>query len=507
MSNRPPLARGLSDNQPRSGAIPGRSASVPAYNPVVARPAPLVVLIGRPNVGKSTLFNRITKTRRAIVTPVAGTTRDLIKQAVTWRGTEFMMLDTGGMFGATEDPLHQMVAEKGQQAITQADLLLLVLDGQQGLVPGDLEIVAKMRASDTPILAVVNKIDVRKAREAALQFYELGFDPLFEVSGEHGTGVGDLLDEIARRLKKSDRAARDTDAVADEHGHGHDGDVPHEERSGRDARRETAVAIVGRPNAGKSSLVNRLLREERMLVSEVPGTTRDAVDSVLRWHQREFRIVDTAGIRRPGRVGRSGQVESLSVLLARRAIEKADVVVLVVDASAGATDQDAAIAGEADRQGRGVIIVANKWDLMKERGPDFVKQFDEDLRRQLKFLDYAPLLHVSALSGERAPKLLEAIDRVAEARTKRVPTPELNRFVQAITAQHPPPSPGRRHVRVLYAAQTNVAPPTFVFFTNVATSFHFSYERFLLNQIRDKFGFAGSPIRLQVRRRGSKGGS
>jgi GTP-binding protein len=470
----------------------------------VARHAPLVVLIGRPNVGKSTLFNRITKTRRAIVTPVAGTTRDLIQQAVTWRGTDFMMLDTGGMFGATEDPLHQMVAEKGQQAIGQADLLLLVLDGQQGLVPGDLEIVAKLRASDTPILAVVNKIDVRKAREAALQFYELGFDPLFEVSGEHGTGVGDLLDEIAERLKKSNRAARDTDAAADEHGHGHDGDAPHEERSRRDVRRETAVAIVGRPNAGKSSLVNRLLREERMLVSEAPGTTRDAVDSVLRWHKRDFRIVDTAGIRRPGRVGRSGQVESLSVLVARRAIEKADVVVLVVDASAGGTDQDAAISGEADRQGRGVIIVANKWDLMKERGPDFVKQFDEDLRRQLKFLDYAPLLHVSALSGERAPKLLEAIDRVADARLKRVPTPELNRFVQAITAQHPPPSPGRRHVRVLYAAQTNVAPPTFVFFTNVATSFHFSYERFLLNQIRDKFGFAGSPIRLQVRRRGGK---
>ena len=224
----------LSDNWPRTGAIVGRRSSVPAYNPVVARHAPLVVLIGRPNVGKSTLFNRITKTRRAIVTPVAGTTRDLIQQAVTWRGTDFMMLDTGGMFGATEDPLHQMVAEKGQQAIGQADLLLLVLDGQQGLVPGDLEIVAKLRASDTPILAVVNKIDVRKAREAALQFYELGFDPLFEVSGEHGTGVGDLLDEIAERLKKSNRAARDTDPAADGHGHEHDGDAPHE-RSRRDS--------------------------------------------------------------------------------------------------------------------------------------------------------------------------------------------------------------------------------------------------------------------------------
>jgi small GTP-binding protein len=224
----------LSDNQPRSGAIPGRSASVPAYNPVVARPAPLVVLIGRPNVGKSTLFNRITKTRRAIVTPVAGTTRDLIEQAVTWRGTDFMMVDTGGMFGATEDPLHQMVAEKGQQAITQADLLLLVLDGQQGLVPGDLEIVAKMRASDTPILAVVNKIDVRKAREAALQFYELGFDPLFE-SRRARHRRRRSADEIERRLKKSDQAARDTDQAADEHGHGDDGDAPHEERSRRDA--------------------------------------------------------------------------------------------------------------------------------------------------------------------------------------------------------------------------------------------------------------------------------
>src|SRR4029453_16139146 len=213
---------------------------------------------------------------------------------------------------------------------------------------------------------------------------------------------------------------------------------------------------------------------------------------------------DTAGIRRPGRVARSGQVESLSVLVARRAIEKADVVVLVVDATIGATDQHAPIAGEADKQGRGVIVVANKWDLVKEKGPDFSRIFDEELRRQLKFLDYATVLHISAATGERTPKLLEAIDRVADARQKRVPTPELNRFVQAITAVHPPASPGRKQVRVLYAAQTGVAPPTFVFFTNVATAFHFSYERFLVNQIRDAFGFAGSPIRVQVRRRGGK---
>jgi GTP-binding protein len=270
------------------------------------------------------------------------------------------------------------------------------------------------------------------------------------------------------------------------------------------APKETAIAIIGRPNAGKSSLVNRLLREERMLVSDVPGTTRDAVDTLVKWHKRDFRIVDTAGIRRPGRVGKSGPLESLSVLVARRAIEKADVVVLVIDSSQGATDQDAAIAGEADRLGCGIIIAANKWDLMKEHGPDFYKEFDEKLRRQLKFLDYAPVMHISAATGERTPKLLEVVDKVAAARMRRVPTPEVNRFVRDVTAAHPPASPGRTRVRILYAAQTGVAPPTFVFFTNVATSFHFSYHRFLLNQLRDRFGFVGTPIRLEVRRRARK---
>jgi GTP-binding protein len=450
----------------------------------MARSAPLVVLVGRPNVGKSTLFNRITRSRRAIVTPVAGTTRDLIEQAAEWQGTEFSLLDTGGMFGATEDPLQEMVAAKGKEAIGQADLLVVVLDGQQGLVPGDFEIVEQLRASGTPILAVVNKIDVKKAREMAMQFYELGLDPLLEVSAEHGLGVSDLLDEVIARIRRS--PAADPNAPV------------------RETLEEVGVAIVGRPNAGKSSLVNRLLREERMLVSETPGTTRDAIDTVVKWHKRDFRIVDTAGIRRPGRVARSGQVESLSVLVARRAIEKADIVVIVVDASLGATDQDAAIAGEADRLGRGVIIAANKWDLMKDRGQDYVRTFDETLRHQLKFLDYAPVLHISAATGERTPKLLEAIDRVALSRSKRVPTPQLNRFMQTVTAAHPPASPGRRQVRIMYAAQTLVAPPTFVFFTNVATSFHFSYERFLVNQLREEFGFEGSPIRIQVRKRSGK---
>ncbi len=440
--------------------------------------SPTVVLVGRPNVGKSTLFNRVTHSRRAIVTPIAGTTRDVIAQHAEWQGTPFTLVDTGGMFGASEDPLHDLIVVHGRRAIDAADVLVFVVDGRDGLVPGDQEIAGALRTASVPVILAVNKTDDKRARGRALEFYQLGFEPVVEIAAEHGEGVGDLLDEIVRRIPT----------------HRETGKTP-------DAPEETAVAIVGRPNVGKSSLLNRLLKEERALVSEIPGTTRDTVDAVLKWHRRTFRIVDTAGIRRPGRVGKSGPLESLSVIVARRAIEKADVAVLVIDSTEGATDQDASIAGEADKAGCGILVAANKWDLMKGRGPDFSKTFDEDLRRQLKFLDYAPVLHISAATGERAPKLLETIDHVAEARTRRIPTGELNRFVQAVTAVHPPASPGRKQVRILYAAQTGVAPPTFVFFTNVATEFHFSYERFLVNRLRESFGLMGTPIRVHVRKR------
>jgi len=242
-----------------------------------------------------------------------------------------------------------------------------------------------------------------------------------------------------------------------------------------------------------------------VLVSEVPGTTRDAVDARFRWHQRQFRIVDTAGIRKPGRVARSGQVEAVSVLSARRAIADADVVVLVIDATQGAADQDGAIAGEAERAGRSVVIAINKWDLVKAEGQDFAKKFDDRLRFQLKFLDYAPIVHISALTGERTSKLLEAIDKVLHERNRRIPTPELNRFFKTITESHPMPSPGRKAIRILYAAQIGVAPPTFALFTNTATELHFSYERFLKNKLRETFGFSGTPIRLQIRRKKRQG--
>jgi GTP-binding protein len=456
------------------------------------RSSPTVVLVGRPNVGKSTLFNRMTGSRRAIVAPVAGTTRDSLTRPVAWRGTTFQLLDTGGLYGASEDPLHELVVQHGRRAITGADLVVMIVDGREGLVPGDETIARELHECGHPALLAINKTDDKRARSSAFDFYQLGFDPVVEISAEHGQGVGDLLDEIVKRLDvKPERAEPEPTGGA-------------ESRATQAPQEETRVAIVGRPNVGKSSLVNRLLREERMLVSDVPGTTRDAIDSPLTWHRRRFRIVDTAGMRRPGRVRDGGQVELVSVALAKRSIAEADVVALMIDADEGATEQDAAIGGEADRAGRGIVIVANKWDLVKSRGADYVKEFDEETRRRMRFLDYAPILHISALTGERAPRVVETIDKIAESRRKRIATPMLNRFLEAVTAANPPVSPGRKHVRILYAAQVGVAPPTFVLFTNVATTFHFSYERFLINQIRESFGFVGTPIRLQVRRRGKR---
>jgi GTP-binding protein len=460
------------------------------------RKAPSVVLVGRPNVGKSTLFNRITGSRRAIVAPLAGTTRDSLERPASWRGATFQLFDTGGMYGASQDPLHDLVARQGRRAIEGADLVVMVADGREGLVGGDETIARELRETGQPLVLAVNKTDDKRARDSSLEFFQLGIDPVLEISAEHGTGVAELLDAIVDRLEAGGLRL----GVGDKHE-----DRPQTPTSNLQPPSETTVAIVGRPNVGKSSLVNRLLHAERVLVSDMPGTTRDAIDAPLTWHRRRFRIVDTAGMRRPGRVSRGGAVEMVSVAGAKKAIGDADVVALVIDASTGAADQDAAIGGEADRAGRGILIVANKWDLVKDRGPKYSEVFDEETRHRMRFLDYAPILHVSATTGERAPKILETIDRIGETRRKKIPTPALNKFIASVTAANPPVSPGRKHVRILYAAQIGVAPPSFVLFTNVATTFHFSYERFLLNKLRETFGFVGTPIRLQVRRRAKKG--
>ena len=452
------------------------------------RKSPSVVLVGRPNVGKSTLFNRMTGSRRAIVAPIAGTTRDALARPVVWRGTSFELFDTGGLYGASEDPLHELVVQHGQRAMAHADLLVLLVDGREGLIPGDERIARDLRETGRPVLLAINKTDDKRSQKSVMEFFQLGFDPVLEISAEHGTGVAELLDEIVRVLgaRGSELGRTSPDPALSPQP-----PVPD----------ETRIAIVGRPNVGKSSLVNRLLREERVLVSDMPGTTRDAIDAPLLWHRRRFRIIDTAGMRRPGRVRTGGAVELVSVALAKEAIADADVVALIIDANTGAADLDAAIGGEADRAGRGVVIVVNKWDLVKSQDQNFVKVFDDKLRHGMRFLDYAPILHISALTGERAGKVLETIDKVAASRRNRVPTPALNKFVASVTAANPPVSPGRRHVRIMYAAQIGVAPPSFVFFTNVATTFHFSYERFLINKLREEFGFIGSPIRIQVRRR------
>ncbi|MFN7914242.1 MAG: ribosome biogenesis GTPase Der [Vicinamibacterales bacterium] len=456
------------------------------------RKLPSVVLIGRPNVGKSTLFNKMIGSRRAIVAPIAGTTRDALAYPVTWRGSTFQLSDTGGLYGASEDPLHHLVVQAGQRAIAGADLLIFLTDGQEGLASGDETIAREIRATGLPILFAVNKTDDKRAQRAVPEFYQLGFEPILEISAEHGNGVGDLLDAIVARLGSKARVVEDDEAPE---GEGRSASGPAAPPD------ETTIAIIGRPNVGKSSLLNRLLKEERVVVSDMPGTTRDAIDATLTWHRRQFRIVDTAGMRRPGRVRSGGKVELVSVAGAKKAIFDADVVALLIDSKEGATDQDAAIGGEADRAGRGVVIVANKWDLVKSQDQDFVKRFDDALRRRMRFLDYAPILHISALTGERAPKVLETLDRVAANRRKRIPTPALNRFIETFISANPPVSPERRNVKIMYVAQIGVAPPTFVFFTNVATTFHFSYERFLINKIREEFGFEGTPIRIQVRRR------
>jgi len=449
------------------------------------RSLPAVVLVGRPNVGKSTLFNRIVGRRRAIVNETAGTTRDQIEQPAHWRNVAFSLTDTAGMFGQSEDPLQKLVVEHGHRALQTADVFVFVVDGREGLVPADLEIASAIRSAGRPVIVAINKTDDRRARAGALDFYELGFEPIVEISAEHGQGTGDLLDEIIAKLAKLQK-----------------GGEQHEEEDHPVV--EPRIAVAGRPNVGKSSLVNRILREERMLVSEMAGTTRDAIDAPFQWHKRQFRIVDTAGIRKPGRVARSGPVEAVSVLTARRAVADADVVVLVIDATLGAADQDGAIAGEAERAGRSLVIAVNKWDLVKGQGQEFSEKFDDKLRFDLKFLEYAPIVHISALTGERTPRLLEVIDNVMQGRQRKIPTPELNKFFAGVTASHPIPSPGRTAIRILYAAQVGISPPTFALFTNVASDLHFSYERFLKNQLREKFGFLGTPIRLQIRKRKRK---
>jgi len=430
---------------------------------------PLVAIVGRPNVGKSTLFNRLVEEPRAIVEDLPGTTRDRLYADAQWGGVAFTLIDTGGLVLWTEDELTMQVRRQVELAMAEAEAILFLVDVTEGLTAGDEEIAELLRVSQKPLFLVVNKADNEARRLAATEFYSLGLGEPYPISALHGTGTGDLLDALVASFPPREEV---------------------EEAEG------VRIAIVGHPNVGKSSLLNALLGRERAIVSESPGTTRDAIDTQMSWDSQLVTLIDTAGIRRRGRVQRG--VEQYSVLRALRAIQRAHVVVLLLDAPEGVTAQDTHIAGYAMEEARGIVLVVNKWDLMKEAD---ASEYGKGVRQAFRFIPYAPLLFVSALTGQRVGTVLEAALRVYQERLRRVPTSGLNRLLREAVASHSPPSKRGKRLRFYYATQAEVDPPTFVFFVNDPQLVHFSYRRYLENRLREAFGFEGTPLRLHFRRR------
>ena len=435
---------------------------------------PIVALVGRPNVGKSTLFNRLVGERLAIVQDQPGTTRDRLYAQAQWAGHEFTVVDTGGLLPVPTDDLTKQVQAQAMLAIQEADVVVFIVDVLTGITPDDWEIADIVRRSAKPVILAVNKADNPERRLAATEFYALGIEPLFDISALHGTGTGDLLDAIVASFPPP------AEEVAPE---------------------RIGIAIVGRPNVGKSSLLNAILGQERAIVSPVPGTTRDAIDTGLEWRGEEVILIDTAGIRRRGAV--QPGVERYSVLRALRAINRADVVLLVLDAPQGVTAQDAHIAGYILEEEKSVVVVANKWDLVGKE-PEARTTFCEHVRQTLKFLPYVPVLFVSALQQRGIAEVMDTAIRVNEARYQRLSTGELNDLVREAVAAHAPPSKWGKRLRIYYATQPRVDPPTLVFFVNDERLVHFSYERYLENKIRERYPFEGTPIRLQFRGRASK---
>ena len=434
---------------------------------------PMVAIVGRPNVGKSTLFNRLAGRRLAIVEDVAGVTRDRHYADATALGTEYVLIDTGGFDPASEDPMATSIASQVRLAIEECDVVVCVLDATTDPAIADREAVRLLRAAERPVIFVANKADSQKRAHESMSLYELGIDDLLPVSALHGHGSGELEDAIARTLPEPTG--------------------PSTPIGGRDCPR---VAIVGRPNAGKSSLVNRLLGEERHLVDDRPGTTVDSVDSLLERNGGQLVLIDTAGMRRKRSV--RGGVEGLSVIHAIRSMERSHAVVLMIDAAAGPAEQDAKIAGLAEERGRALVIGLNKMDLLsaEERG-----KATERIRDILAFAPWAPIVPVSVTTGRGVGRLMEALDRAVAEHDKRVPTGEMNRFFEEVLEHHPPPTMHKRSVRLYYVTQAEVRPPTFVVMANNPDDVHWSYQRYVVNQIRSRFGFEGTPIRIRYRKK------
>ena len=433
---------------------------------------PIIAIVGRPNVGKSTLFNRLLRGRKAIVEDTPGVTRDRLYGEFDWSGRRFVLVDTGG-FQPIATGIMALVRAQAEQAVAEADLILLLADAKEGLTPADAEVAGLLRRrARCPILLAVNKIDAVSQDPLAAEFSRLGFDPIFSVSAEQGQGIGELLDAVAARVPGGDLLPQPIDAIT--------------------------VAVIGRPNVGKSSLVNRILGAERVLVSPEQGTTRDAVDTRFSFRGRSYVLIDTSGIRAKGRLGRS--VERYSVSRALAAVRRADVAVILLDGVQGVTTQDAKIGGEAHEVGCGSVLAVNKWDLRAgER--EAATEYRLAVQEKFKYLAYAPVAFVSALTGNRVMHLFTLIDAAAAERERRISTAELNAVIQEAVERRPPPGERGRPVRIRYATQVGIRPPTFLLFATAADQLHFSYLRYLENCLRDAYGFRGTPIRLAVRGR------
>lgn len=428
---------------------------------------PLIAIFGRPNVGKSTLFNRIVGRRKAMVDDMPGVTRDRNYANVDRFDVPFILIDTGGFEPETNDRLLQQMREQSQLAMAEADVILFVMDGRDGLTPADVEVVEMLRRVDKPIFYLINKIDGDKQETAIGDFYTLGVDTIYTVSAEHNRGVNDLMDEVIKALPKG--AAADTDEEV------------------------TKIAVIGRPNVGKSTLVNRLLGIERVVANPTPGTTRDSIDTYFTCNRKRYLLIDTAGIRRKGKT--TEKIEKYSVVDSLRSIDRADVVLIVIDAEEGVTEQDTKIAGYAYEAGRGCIFVVNKWDTLTKDNASMGK-FIEKIRMEFKYLPFAPIVFVSAKTGQRLGKIMTEVDAVMEQFARRITTSDLNRVFSAATEEHHAPLYQGRRVKFYFATQVGTKPPSIVIFTNRPDGVHFSYERYIVNRFREAFGFTGTPMRL-----------
>ncbi|MFZ7128561.1 MAG: ribosome biogenesis GTPase Der [Desulfobacterales bacterium] len=435
---------------------------------------PIVALIGRPNVGKSTFFNRVTRSGDALVDDLPGVTRDRHYADASWNDIAFTLVDTGGFAGQVDDPFAAAIQEQVIHAVEDADAVLVLFDGKSGVSPYDRDMIRLLRDTRKPVFYAVNKIDGPEQESALFDFYSLGIDPLYPISAAHRYGFSDLLDDLVACLPQTTPAAPED---------------------------EIRLAVVGRPNVGKSSLINRLLGQDRHLVSDVPGTTRDAVDSILERGGRTYRLIDTAGIRRKGRVHR--KIEKFSIIKALKSLDRCQVALIVLDASEGITDQDISVAGYAEERGCGCIFLLNKWDLV-EGGDRAARQFHETLRSAAKFLSYAPALTLSAKTGLRVRKIFGMVDAVYDQYRFRITTGHLNRIIeQAVQNNEPSLHKGRR-LKFYYGTQTGTGPPTFVLFVNYPDAVHFSYRRYLTNQIREAAGLDKTPVRIIFRQRTGK---